>query len=88
MTTNPRTVHAPEQATLVPLFQLWLQADPGPRCISLLARGEPFDICDALICRIITDYEAGRSEWDSIFAVWAIRWGERPFGAAPDCQRP
>jgi hypothetical protein len=46
----------------------------------LLARGELYDACDAPMCCIISDYEAGRSEWDSIYAVWAILRAEQPIG--------
>jgi hypothetical protein len=85
MTTNPQTAPALTSATPGPLFQIWLQPEPAPRCIPLLARGEPYDVCDALMCRIITEYEAGRSEWESIFAVWTMAWGEQPVGEVMDC---
>jgi hypothetical protein len=87
MIAIPQTAPAPISATLGPLFQIWLQPGPEPRCIPLLAKGEPYDACDALMNRVI-DYEAGLSESESIFFIWASPWGVRPIGEAPDCLRP
>jgi hypothetical protein len=81
---NPQTAPVRTSTTVGPLLQIWLQPGPEPRCIPLLARGEPYNVCDELTSRIIADYEACRSEWNSIFAVWAIPWGERPVGEEID----